>query len=86
MGSSVRLAIRGGDPAVPAGTVQPWPPIDQIDREMVLASLQGGRHTFGPNCTAFQDEFAAWNGNRHDQLGDSGAAYGHLCLRLRRRG
>lgn len=78
MGSSTRLAIRGGDPMVPAGTVQPWPPVDEIDREMVLASLQGGKHTFGPNCTAFQDEFAAWNGNRYAITTNSGTAALHM--------
>lgn len=60
-----RLAIHGGEPAVPAGTIQKWPPVDDVDRQMVLASLEGETLTFGPNCTAFQQEFAAWNGNRY---------------------
>ena len=74
------LAIHGGEPAVPAGTIQPWPPIDDVDRQMVLASLEGGRHTFGPNCTALQDEFAAWNGNRYAITTNSGTAALHMCV------
>src|SRR3989338_6728248 len=60
-----RLAIKGGVKATPDGAIKPWPPIDAIDREMVLASLNGGSHAFGPNCDAFQKEFAEWNGNQH---------------------
>ena len=33
--SSVKLAINGGNPAIPAGTVKIWPPIDDTDRKMV---------------------------------------------------
>jgi perosamine synthetase len=80
MARKARLAIRGGEPAVPAGTVQPWPPIDEIDREMVLASLQGGKHTFGPNCRAFEDEFEAWNGNRYAITTNSGTAALHMGI------
>ncbi len=74
------LAIRGGEPAVPPGLIQPWPPIDDIDRQMVLASLEGHKHTFGPNCQAFQEEFAAWNGNRFAITTNSGTAALHMCV------
>jgi perosamine synthetase len=80
MSGRTRLAICGGDPAVPPGTVRPWPAIDRIDREMVLASLEGGKHTFGPNCTAFQEEFAAWNGNRYAITTNSGTAALHMAV------
>ena len=65
---------------MPAGTIVKWPPIDDIDREMVIASLQGATHTFGPNCVAFQEEFAAWNGNRHAVTTNSGTAALHMCV------
>jgi perosamine synthetase len=78
MRQAPRLAIHGGDPAVPPGTIQRWPPIDDIDRQMVLASLEGETHTFGPNCTAFQQEFAAWNGNRYALTTNSGTAALHM--------
>ena len=74
------LAVRGGEPTIPAGTIQPWPPIDEVDRDMVLASLEGHKHTFGPNCTAFQEEFAAWNGNRYAITTNSGTAALHMCV------
>jgi perosamine synthetase len=74
------LAIRGGEPAISAGAIQPWPPIDDVDREMVLASLEGHKHTFGPNCTALQEEFAAWNGNRYAVTTNSGTAALHMCV------
>jgi len=80
MSGRARLAICGGDPAVPPETVRPWPPIDRIDREMVVASLEGGKHTFGPNCTAFQEEFAAWNGNRYAITTNSGTAALHMAV------
>jgi dTDP-4-amino-4,6-dideoxygalactose transaminase len=78
--SSSILAIHGGKPAIPAGTIQPWPPIDDVDREMVLASLEGHSHTFGPNCTAFQDEFTEWNGNQYAITTNSGTAALHMCV------
>ena len=74
------LAIHGGEPVLPPGTVKKWPPVDDTDREMVLASLEGTTHTFGPNCSAFQEEFAAWNGNRYAITTNSGTAALHMCI------
>ena len=75
-----RLAIKGGRKAVPDGTLSRWPPIDEVDRKMVLASLEKGVHTFGDNCKALQEEFAAWNGNRHAITTNSGTAALYMCL------
>jgi dTDP-4-amino-4,6-dideoxygalactose transaminase len=47
---------------------------------MVLDSLTGGKHTFGPNCVAFQQEFAEWNGNRYAITTNSGTAALHMCV------
>ena len=74
------LAIRGGPTTVPEGAVKKWPPIDDTDRKMVLASLEGGSHTVGPNCKALQDEFAAWNGNKFAVTTNSGTAALHMCV------
>ena len=60
--------------------MRPWPPIDDTDRKMVLDSLEGTSHAFGPNCLAFQDEFAAWNGNRYAVTTNSGTAALHMGL------
>ncbi len=75
-----KLAIQGRAPAVPPGTIAKWPPIDERDRQMVLASLEGETHTFGPNCQAFQTEFAAWNGSRYAITTNSGTAALHMGL------
>ncbi len=76
--AEARLAIHGGDPAIPPGTIKAWPPVDETDREMVLASLSGGSHAFGPNCTAFQKEFADWNGSKLAIFTNSGTAALHM--------
>jgi len=78
--SGKKLAIFGGPKAVPDGTVKPWPPIEDIDRRMVLASLEGHQHTFGPNCAELEKEFAAWNGNKHVLTCNSGTAALHMAV------
>lgn len=75
-----RLALLGGEPVIPPGTIQPWPPITETDEQYVLASLRGGKHAFGPNCVAFEQEFAAWNGNRYAITTNSGTAALHMCV------
>jgi dTDP-4-amino-4,6-dideoxygalactose transaminase len=80
MGKNVKLAINGGEPVIAPGTIIKWPPIDEIDRNMVLDSLNGEVHSFGPNCKAFQEEFAAWNGNRYAITTNSGTAALHMCV------
>ena len=51
------LALLGGRRAVPEGLLKPWPPVTERDRKYVLASLEGGQHTFGPNCVRLEEEF-----------------------------
>jgi len=77
---SEKLAILGGPKAVPDGTIKKWPPITDIDRQYVLASLESTAHAWGPNCQLFQEEFAAWNGNRLAIATNSGTAALHMCL------
>jgi dTDP-4-amino-4,6-dideoxygalactose transaminase len=72
------LAIHGGKKAVPDGTILDWPPIGEIDRRMVLASLEQTNHAYGPNCLAFEREFADWNGNRFAVTTNSGTAALHM--------
>lgn len=75
-----QLASKGGSPAIAPGTIKPWPPVDDTDRRMVLDSLESTTHTFGPNCAALQDEFAAWNGNRFALTTNSGTAALHMAV------
>lgn len=74
------LAINGGPRAVSEGAIKPWPEIDDTDRKMVLASLEGERHAYGPNCEALEKEFCAHNGNRFALTTNSGTASLHMAL------
>lgn len=74
------LAINGGPPAVPKGTLQPTPPITALDEKMVLASLRSWNHTWGENCESLQREFAEWNGNKYCLAMTSGTAALHACM------
>lgn len=75
-----KLAILGGSKTIPDGTIKKWPPIDDTDRKMIMASLEGTSHTYGPNSRAFESEFAAWNGNKHAIFTNSGTAALHMAL------
>ncbi len=74
------LAIYGGAKAIPAGTYKKWPPIDDTDRQMVMASLESANHAHGFNCQAFEKEFAAWNGNQFAITTNSGTAALHMGI------
>lgn len=74
------LAILGGPRTVPAGAIKPWPPISDLDREYVMASLNGDSHAFGPNCVALEKEFAEWNGNQFAITTNSGTAALHMAV------
>ena len=75
-----KLAIKGGTKVIPDGTIKKWPPIEDLDRQLVLASLEGANHAFGPNCSAFEKEFAAWNGNKLAITTNSGTAALHMGI------
>ncbi len=75
------LAVYGGPKAAPDGAIiNRWPPVDNTDRKLVMASLDGGSHAWGPNCVAFEKEFAAWNGNRFAINTNSGTGALHMAL------
>lgn len=75
-----KLAINGGPQVIPEGAIKNWPPIDDVDRKMVLDSLEGDNHAFGPNCEAFQKEFAAYTGCKYAIFTNSGTAAIHMCV------
>ena len=75
-----KLAINGGKPVIPKDLVKHWPPINDSDRKMVLASLNRGEHTMGPNYIAFQKEFLEWNGNKYAIFANSGTAALHMGI------
>jgi len=80
MAGKEKLAVHGGPRLIPPGTIKPWPPIEVIDRRMVLDSLNGEIHTSGVHCQKFQEEFAAWNGNRFAINTNSGTAALHMAV------
>ena len=75
-----KLAVLGGPRTIPEGKTKPWPPIEEIDKKMVVASLEAGKHTYGPNSKAFEDEFGAWLGHDKVLLCGSGTAALHMAL------
>lgn len=75
-----KLAIHGGPRTIPPGIIKEWPPIDAIDRKMVMASLEQANHAFGPNCVEIEKEFAAWNGNKYAITTNSGTAALHMAI------
>lgn len=75
-----KLAILGGSPVIPQGMIKAWPPIDDTDKEMVLKSLYSDTHAWGPNIQAFNDEYAAWNGNKYAIFTNSGTAALHMGI------
>ncbi len=79
--SSRKLAINGGERAIPDGfKFKVWPEITKVDEEYVLASLRGDNHWFGPNCVELQNEWAKWNGNKYALATNSGTAALHMGL------
>jgi len=77
---SSKLAVYGGKPAVPQGSIKAWPPIDDTDRKMILDSLENRQLACGPNVKAFAEEWAAWNGNKHGIFTNSGTGALHMCV------
>ena len=75
-----KLAVNGGERAVPEGMIRHWPPIDETDEKLVMDALHSTRHTRGDHSIAFEQEFADWNGNRHAVLTNSGTAALHMGL------
>jgi perosamine synthetase len=78
--SSDKLAIEGGSPSFDPGEIKPWPPVDDADRQAVLAVFGRGKYTFDYESRSFQEEFAAWNGNQHAIFTNSGTAALHMCV------
>jgi dTDP-4-amino-4,6-dideoxygalactose transaminase len=77
---SQKLAIHGGERTVPKDLMKPWPPVDDVDRQMVMASLEAGTFTIGANYKALDVEFAEWAGLEHAVFCNSGTAALHMAL------
>ena len=74
------LAVYGGPAVLAADEIRPWPPVDETDEKLVLDALHAENQARGAHNIAFEEEFAAWNGNRHALLTNSGTAALHMGL------
>jgi perosamine synthetase len=78
---SSKLAVLGGDPAVPPGfAFRAWPAITRQEEVAIMTSLRQDNHLWGPNCEALEKEWALWNGNRFCAAVNSGTAALHMCV------
>jgi dTDP-4-amino-4,6-dideoxygalactose transaminase len=50
------------------------PPVDEEVKKAVLAAVESGQYILGPECKAFEKEFAAYNGAKHAVLTTSATA------------
>ena len=76
-----KLAVLGGPKTIPEDMVfRVWPEVTADDEALVVASLRQDKHAFGPHAEMLQDEFAAWNGNRHCMATNSGTAALHMSV------
>jgi len=79
---SETLAIEGGRPVVDASEVQPWPILDDRDRQAVLRVFDSGYlcGAEAPEVTALENEWAAYIGRKHCLTTNSGTAALHMAL------
>ena len=78
---SSKLAVLGGEPAIPSNfAFKPWPAITRQDEAGMIDSIRQQHHLWGPNCEALEQEWAQWNGNRFCAAVNSGTAALHMCV------
>jgi len=76
------LAVFGGPRAVPEGMVKTWPPLEQEDRDAVLAAFDSNilHGTSSPNALALQQEFADFLGVKYCLVTNSGTSALHMAV------
>ena len=79
---SERLAIDGGTPVIDAGSIKPWPVIDQRDKDAVMRVLEGTYLCGGgaPEAKALEEEWARYVGRKYCLTTSSGTAALHMAL------
>ncbi len=77
-----KLAIHGGSKTVPEGLKKAWPVITEEDKKAVLSVLERGilAGLLGPELTALEKEFAAFNGSKYAMATGSGTSAIHCAL------
>ena len=69
-----RLAIAGGEPAVDADSIKPWPVLDKRDRDAVMRVFENG-YLCGPDAPevkALEKEWSLYTGKKHCLTTSSG--------------
>ena len=79
---SERLAIAGGERAVPEGLLKEWPPITEEDKRAVLSVFDSGHlhGTGAPQAVALQEEWAQYVGVKYCLVTNSGTSALHMAL------
>ena len=79
---SEQLAIHGGKPTVPAGTIKPWPHITDADRQAVMEVLSGDsiNEQRKIQSEALSQEWASYVGRKYCIPANSGTAALHMCI------
>ncbi len=79
---SEKLAIDGGKPVVGKGMIQPWPILDERDKEAVLRVFKNG-YLCGPDAPEVQGlekEWSEYIGRKYCLTTNSGTAALHMAL------
>ena len=76
------LALFGGPRAVAEGSVKTWPPLNQADRDAVMAVFDSNilHGTAAPNAVALQKEFSEYIGCKYCLVTNSGTAALHMAV------
>lgn len=77
-----QLAIHGGKPTVPEGTIKPWPHITDADRQAVMEVLSSDsiNEQRKIQSEALSQEWAAYVGRKYCIPTNSGTAALHMCI------
>ena len=77
-----QLAIHGGKPTVPEGTIKPWPHITDADRQAVMEVLSSDsiNEQRKIQAEALSQEWAAYVGRKYCIPTNSGTAALHMCI------
>ena len=76
------LAIDGGTPLVPQDMVKSWPPMNQQDRDAVLAVFDSDHlhGTAAPRALELQEKWAQYVGTKYALVTNSGTASLHMAV------
>ena len=79
---SEQLAIHGGQPTIPEGTIKPWPYITDADRQAVMEVLSSDsiNEQRKIQSEALSQEWAAYVGRKYCIPTNSGTAALHMCI------